>query len=91
MSARFVVGVLATAIAVAFAVLVTVAVVSSRAHGAEPEHVGPRWQLWQQPPGQEWAPRGKPLRGPTACNLDLASVANVVDKATRLACRKVAP
>lgn len=65
--------------------------IADRADAAEPADTGPRWQLWQQSPGQEWRPRGKALRASTACDLDLVSVAVVVEKATKLACRKVGP
>ena len=30
-------------------------------YAAAAEITGPRWQLWEQPPGQEWRPRGKQL------------------------------
>ena len=52
---------------------------------------GPRWQLWEQPPGGDWRPRGKQLGTSTACDLDAASLAMVVEKATRIACRRVTP
>ena len=55
------------------------------------EITGPRWQLWEQLPGGEWRPRGKQLNTSTACDLDAASLAMVVEKATRIACRKVTP
>ena len=55
------------------------------------EITGPRWQLWEQPLGGEWRPRGKQLGTSTACDLDAASLAMVVEKATRIACRLVTP
>lgn len=33
--------------------------------------------------------RGAALSGPTACNVDLASLANVLPKASRLACVRI--
>jgi len=55
------------------------------------EIAGPRWQLWEQPPGGDWRPRGKQLNTSTACDLDAASLAMVAEKATRIACRRVTP
>ena len=60
-------------------------------YAAAAEITGPRWQLWEQPPGQDWRPRGKQLGTSTACDLDAASLAMVVEKATRIACRRVTP
>lgn len=91
MNARTISAAIIAALALAFVVLLATAIASSRAQAAEPADAGARWQLWQQSPGREWQPRGKALRASTACDLDLASVAVVVEKATRLACRKVAP
>ena len=56
-------------------------------YAAAAEITGPRWQLWEQPPGQDWRPRGKQLNTSTACDLDAASLAMVVEKATRIASR----
>lgn len=46
-----------------------------------------RWQLMQCDP--DCKPRGKQLSSPTACALDLASLANVVKSGTRVSCLKI--
>lgn len=48
-----------------------------------------RWQLWEQPPGEDWRPRGVPLSSQTACDLDAASLVMVAAKGTRIACRRM--
>jgi len=55
------------------------------------EIAGPRWQLWEQPPGGHGRPRGKQLGTSTACDLAAASLAMVAEKATRIAGRRVTP
>ena len=46
-----------------------------------------RWQLMQCDP--DCKPRGKALSSPTACALDLASLANVVPSGTRISCLRI--
>lgn len=47
------------------------------------------WQLTECPPGEPCRPRGRPLDVKTACELDLASLAIVAAKGTRIRCDKL--
>lgn len=77
---------LATLILVAFMLGVGLTCLTvGLARAAEP----PRWQLIECPPDQPCRPRGKPLREQTACDLDAASLALVVVKATRIKCERI--
>lgn len=49
----------------------------------------PRWQIWVAEPGQPWRMRGKAVAARTACDLDLASLANVLPPGTRIECRRL--
>ena len=73
--------------------IVALAYAAPRAKAAENEPAGHRtWQLWSCPPVSptDCRKHGSPL-GKTACELDMASLVNVLPKGSRVACVQIIP